>query len=265
MKITMLGTGNAGVKKCFNTCFIIEDSGRYMLVDTGGGNRLLTQLDMSEKSIYEIRDIFISHRHTDHLTGIFWIARSFLQQMRKHKVSGHVNIYAHNEVINILNTTISLLFPNEAEYINNGFNLIEVKDGEERSIIGHNFTFFDINSKKAKQFGFSMELNKNDRLVFCGDEPCPASGLKYVNSCTWLMHEAFCLCSEADIFKPYDKKHSTVKDACMLAENSHVKNLILYHTEEKNLEHRKELYTAEGQKYFSGNLFVPDDLETINL
>ena len=28
------------------------------------------------------------------------------------------------------------------------------------------------------------------------------------------MHEAFCLDAEQDIFKPYEKKHSTVKSVC---------------------------------------------------
>ena len=41
MKLTMLGTGNATVTECFNTCFALtneEDS--CFLVDTGGGNQI---------------------------------------------------------------------------------------------------------------------------------------------------------------------------------------------------------------------------------
>ena len=44
-----------------------------------------------------------------------------------------------------------------------------------------------------------------------------------------------------------------------------MKNLVLYHTEDKNIARRRELYTAEGQPYFSGNLYVPDDLDVIEL
>ena len=82
---------------------------------------------------------------------------------------------------------------------------------------------------------------------------------------TWLLHEAFCLHGQADIFHPYEKHHSTVKDAAELAESLGVKNLLLYHTEDKNIARRKELYTAEGRQYFHGNLFVPEDLEVIEL
>ena len=80
-----------------------------------------------------------------------------------------------------------------------------------------------------------------------------------------ILHEAFCLYDQAEEFHPYEKHHSTAKDACELAESLRVKNLILYHTEDKNISRRKELYTSEGKKYFRGNIFVPEDLETIDL
>ena len=79
------------------------------------------------------------------------------------------------------------------------------------------------------------------------------------------MHEAFCLSSQAEIFHPYEKHHSTVKDACELEEKLHVKNLLLYHTEDKNIAHRKELYGSEGRNYFYGNLLIPDDLESFSI
>ena len=50
-----------------------------------------------------------------------------------------------------------------------------------------------------------------------------------------------------------------------LANKMNVKNLLLYHTEDKNIKNRKELYTAEGKQYYQGNLYIPDDLEVIEL
>ena len=43
--LIILGTGNATVTKCFNTCFAIETGEEYFLVDTGGGNGIMTQLE----------------------------------------------------------------------------------------------------------------------------------------------------------------------------------------------------------------------------
>ena len=37
MKLTILGTGNATVSECYNTCYAISDEGKHFLVDAGGG------------------------------------------------------------------------------------------------------------------------------------------------------------------------------------------------------------------------------------
>ena len=41
---------------------------------------------------------------------------------------------------------------------------------------------------------------------------------QYVEGSDWLMHEAFCLYAQADQFRPYEKHHSTVREACELAQ-----------------------------------------------
>ena len=135
----------------------------------------------------------------------------------------------------------------------------------EKEIIGKKVTFFDIHSTKAKQFGFSMELEEGQKLTCCGDEPYCDWEEKYARQSKWLLHEAFCLYGQRDTFHPYEKNHSTVKDACELAEKLGVENLILYHTEDKNIKERKVLYTEEGKAYYHGNLYVPDDMEVFEL
>ncbi len=107
---------------------------------------------------------------------------------------------------------------------------------------------------------------KNGRKLTCaGDEPYNPLCAPYVEGSDWLLHEAFCLYEERDRFKPYEKHHSTVKDACELAEQMKIANLVLWHTEDKSVGHRKELYTAEGCQYYHGNLYVPDDQEILDL
>lgn len=56
-----------------------------------------------------------------------------------------------------------------------------------------------------------------------------------------------------------------MKDACEQAEKLGIRNLVLYHTEDTDMANRKQRYTEEGKQYFSGSLYVPDDLETIYL
>ena len=48
LKLIMLGTGHAMVTQCYNTCFAIENNGEYFLVDAGGGNGIMSQLEKAE-------------------------------------------------------------------------------------------------------------------------------------------------------------------------------------------------------------------------
>ena len=110
-----------------------------------------------------------------------------------------------------------------------------------------------------------MDMGDGKKLTCCGDEPFNEANRQYAQNSDWLLHEAFCLHSQAERFKPYEKHHSTVRDACKTAQELHIKNLILYHTEDKTYPNRKMLYLSEGKPFFDGNLFVPDDLESMIL
>ncbi len=92
-KIITLGTGHAMVTKCYNTCFLIENNSNYLLVDTGGGNKILEQLKKVNVNINEIHDVFITHNHFDHMIGLFWILRYIASQIRANKYNGNLYIY----------------------------------------------------------------------------------------------------------------------------------------------------------------------------
>ena len=187
-------------------------------------------------------------------------------KMKKGQYEGNLNIYCHADLKEIILTITRLTV--QAKF----FNMIgerifihPVEDNEERDILGYHVTFFDIHSTKAKQFGFTMNLKNGKKFTFLGDEPYQEHEEVYAKDADWLLHEAFCLYADRDKYKPYEKHHTTVKEACENGEKLGAKNLILYHTEDKNLANRRELYTAEGSLYYHGNLIVPDDLERIVL
>ena len=50
-----------------------------------------------------------------------------------------------------------------------------------------------------------------------------------------------------------------------LAKELNVENLVLYHTEDKKLPERKKLYSEEAKSVYDGQVFVPYDLERIEL
>ena len=228
MRLTMLGTGNALVTEVYNTCFVIENENQYLLVDGGGGSEILKRLKDAKISIADIHHIFVTHKHIDHILGIVWMTRIICQNMQKGAYEGDAYIYGHEEVISLIQElSEKLLQKKQTDFIGKRVHLVVVTDGEEKEIIGKKVTFFDIHSTKAKQFGFCMELEEGQKLTCCGDEPYCDWEEKYAKGSKWLLHEAFCLYGQRETFHPYEKNHSTVKDACELAEKLGVENLIL--------------------------------------
>lgn len=266
MKLTILGTGNAMVTECYNTCFSISDGKEHFLVDAGGGNTILKQLKDAGIDWREIKHIFVTHKHVDHILGVMWLVRIICQNMSMNNYEGDAYIYSHKEVITIIRQMAgALLWEKHAAYLDKRLHLVEIEDGECKEILGKKVYFFDIQSDKDIQFGFTMFLNKKEKLSCCGDEPFNEANKSWVQGSKWLLHEAFCLQKDAQKCKVYEKHHCTVKDACETAEKLEIENLLLYHTEDENLAERKKLYTQEGKKYFSGNLFVPDDLDVLTI
>lgn len=115
------------------------------------------------------------------------------------------------------------------------------------------------------QFGFRTRLNNNKVLSFLGDVPCSSKIYEKIRKDDWVLHEVFCQEAEKEKFKPHEKGHSTVKDVCEVMQQLQIKNLLVWHTQDNNIENRKKLYSKEGNQYFSGNLFVPNDLEIVEL
>lgn len=265
-KLFILGTGSAMVTKCYNTCFTISNNDEHFLVDAGGGNTILSHLEKCNIPIRSIHNMFISHNHNDHILGCIWVIRAVAQGILNNKYEGNLNIYGHALSIEALRSISSFVL--QKKFLNLFDKQIifnEVSDNSEAVILGRKTTFFDIKSTKDLQFGFTTTLNNGKSLTFLGDEPYRETVKQHCENVDYLFHEAFCLYSQKEIFKPYEKHHATAKDACKNAAELNVKNVILYHTEDKNLEKRKELYIEEGSTEFKGTIYVPDDLDSIEL
>ena len=261
-KITMLGTGNATVAQIYNTCFILETSTTKLLVDAGGGNGILSQLRKVNVPISDIHYLFVTHAHTDHVLGVIWIIR-MVAQCKGYE--GKLHVYSNDKVMKVIKTIIDMILAKkQLAKVAERVEFHELEDGDRFEVGDMHLQCFDIHSTKEKQFGFRAEL-PGVSLACLGDEPYNALNRQYIEHTDWMMCEAFCLYADRDTFKPYEKCHSTALDAGKLAAELDVKNLILYHTEEKTLATRNETYAKEASENYKGRIFVPDDLEEIEL
>jgi len=266
-KLNILGTGHAMTLDCYNTCFTLENNeGEHILVDTGGGLQIIKQLRDANIDFRKIHHIILSHKHTDHILGMFWIMRYAQRFFANNSYTGNLNVYMHKELESTIRKIMFEVLPTKfTRWIDDRILFHIVEDKEEVPILGYNIQFLDVHAKKDRQFGFKTTLENGKVLVFLGDETFDEALRDEVVGVDWLLHEAMCMDSEAEIFKPYEKMHSTVKTASEIATSLAVKNLVLYHANDNDLENRKKKYTEEARQYFKGNIYVPDDLDIIEL
>lgn len=264
-KIIMLGTGHGGTLDLYNTCFVIQNENGNFLVDTGGSIEIIKRLKKVNIEIIDMKHIFISHNHTDHILGLIWMLKKLGVASINGKIKNKTNIYCNDvvyeSIIEISKHTLPEKIMKEVLKI---VDFHVLKNDEQIDINGVKYTFFDINARDTKQFGFESMID-GKRLMFLGDETLNSNLYERVRGADYVMHEAFCLDSEESIFHAYQKNHSTVKSASKIMNDLNVKNLILYHTEDSHGIGRKKLYIQEAKDNFEGNIYVPDELETIEL
>lgn len=264
--LTMLGTGNAAVTRCYNTCFAFSRGQEVFLVDAGGGNGILARLQEADLPLAQIHELFVTHAHTDHILGVVWVVRMIAQAMNAGKYVGTLRVYGHDEALEALEWICRRTLPGKVcAHFGADILFCPLADGEAFTALGMPGVAFDIGSTKTKQYGFRLQMPDGQRLVCLGDEPFAERTREHVVGADWLLCEAFCLYADRDRFHPYEKHHSTALDAGRLAAQLGVKNLLLYHTEDATLETRREAYTAEAAQHFTGNILVPDDMEKIPL
>ena len=264
-RIIMLGTAAATAGESYNTCFVLENNNQYILVDTGCSNIVLDNLKKVDIELKKIHNIFISHKHMDHLLGLFWVLRSISMLVRKNEYEGKLNVYCNSEVAEIIPTFYKMLLrKSQSEIIDNFINIIIVEDNEKKVINGIEFTFFDTQSNEVNLYGFETSI-KNKKIVFLGDEKCNPIHYEKLKNADYVMHEVFCLNRDKSSSGLGATVHSSVEDVVNNLKGMNIKNLILYHSENNEKINKKIEFEKVGNELFDGKVIVPHDFEVINI
>ena len=266
-RLLILGTGSGITIDCYSLSALLEnDNGEFLLIDTGSGNQILNQLKYKNININKIHNIFISHKHIDHLWGIIPLLRYIMQQYRQKKYEGFVNIYCAEEIKQIIDMFVDTTFHEKhSDLYKKLVKYYFCENHKMFNIIDYDIEIIDTESIECIQYGFKTTLKSGEKLAFLGDVPCSPNVYSRTENFDWILYEAMCLEKEENIIKPHEKNHSTVKDVAIIMNKLNIKNLLLWHCIDNNIRMRKELFTEEAKKYFSGNVYVPNDLDEITL
>lgn len=138
----MLGTGHGFVYNCYNTCFLLQNDDEYFLIDTGGSAHIVQNLEKLNINLNKIHNIFISHSHTDHILGLFWLLKRITGMVLSGKYNEKLNIYCNDEVANAIKNIYPNLFPDVyVEEIDRYLNIIVLQDNETKKITNRKYTF----------------------------------------------------------------------------------------------------------------------------
>ena len=262
----VLGTGNAMSLRYRNTSFALAQGNEYLMVDGGGGHETLTAMQALGLAGESMRGAFLSHEHTDHLLGMVWLVRYVAELIHWQRYAGVFTVYSHDVALGKLEAICRMLLkPSQAALLGERIRFVAVEDRQTVDFMGHRFTFFDIGSTKAKQFGFRLDGAGTRGLVFLGDEPFSEQTADLIAPCDWLLSEAFCLYDQRERYHPYEMHHATVREAALCAARFQARNLVLWHTEDDTGSRRAALYTAEAARYYDGRVLVPEDGDAIDL
>lgn len=264
-RLTLVGTGSAFPRSSYNACSAISFKGEIWLTDAGGGNGIIRALAACGIDPGQVHHLMITHTHTDHILGAVWFMRAIINLAREGRYEGKLHFYGNHDVVSGFLTICRItLLESHFKLMCSIVDFHTVRTGSHATFADAAVEFFDVGSENVAQTGFIMRFPSGTTFACLGDEALTRSNLDYVRATDFLLCGAFCRYADREQFKPYEKHHYTVRDVAMLAEQAQVRNLILYHSEDATTD-RDRAYTAEAEKYFGGNIFVPSDTDVIDI
>jgi len=293
IKVTFLGTSGSVPQKNRNfASAVITLSGSNLLFDCPEGNQ--RQLMNSNVSLMKIKNVFISHMHTDHFLGLFgWIATMTLND-RRDKLTIFSPKGGKQKIQRIMKEVIRPSFEIGYKEIKTGTILKEDNFSVDAFSLKHEIACFGfvfqekdkegtfdrkkaeklgipsgplysqlVNGKKIKLNGktFSkkdvMNYSKNRvgrKIVIVSDTRPLSTTIVKAKNADLLIHESTFL--EEHKQNALDSLHSTTKEAAVIAKKAKVKKLALFHFSAR-LDNEKEIL-KEAQSVFKNSIVVKD-------
>jgi ribonuclease Z len=295
MKITILGCYAATPRSFTNpTSQVLEIQNEQYLIDCGEGTQV--QLRKNKIKFSKIRHIFISHLHGDHFYGLVGLVSTFRLLNRETELhiygpKGIKEIITLQLKLSNSWTSFPLIFheltskepqllyenskvsistlPLKHRVYTNGF-LFKEKKGDRKLIIEKaeeyniDFTLYKSLKKGKDVISEDGKLIPNHLVTsdppppksyaFCSDTVFDMDLVPLIKNTTVLYHESTFLEDHADLAFP--TKHSTAKQAALIAKSAEVETLILghYSTRYPNIE----LFRTEASTIFP-NIILADD------
>lgn len=298
MKLTILGCYSATPRAFTNpTSQVLDMKGNLFLIDCGEGTQI--QLRKFKVKFARIKHIFISHLHGDHFYGLIGLISTFMLLGREAElhIYGPKGIKEAIELLlklsksyskfpiifhELTSTDSELIFEDENVKIStipldhrvytNGF-LFQEKLGERKldinSVLNHDIEqcYYrniklgkDVPNRKGEIIANHLVSNDPEppkSYAFCSDTTYNENIISIIKDVTVLYHESTFLEEHKHLCAK--TKHSTAKQAALIAKKANASKLVLghYSTRYKSID----LFKEEAKTVFNEVLLANDGKE----
>lgn len=269
MRLRFLGTGGAANETRHQAALLVEwgegsTEGRILL-DTGSGLDIVRQLIAAGCEPAEVRDIFVSHQHTDHVGGLepllLW---SIITTLRRQGCppSHETRVYADPcvlagiaQLFGAVATVAPRLFGGKLRWVD-GADGKPVELGADARL-----TMFRVDHEPVGGGAMGCVIGRDGaRLVYSGDTRPTRRLIEAAHGADVLVHEAGGL--DAHAAEIHRQGHSTAGDAGRIAAASGAGRLILTHLP---VEHLTAPMLAEARAAFAGSVELASDLALVEV
>ena len=269
MRVRLLGTGGAANEARHQGALLVEwgegtDRGRILL-DTGSGLDVVRLLIAGGCEPAEVRDIFVSHQHTDHVGGLepllLWsIIRMLRTQGRP--ADDVTRVYADRRVLADIEQLFAATITAAPRLFGDKLQWVETADGHSTPLRGGaRLTTFLVDHEPLDGGARGCVIERNGtRLVYSGDTRPTDRMIEAARGADLLIHEAGGL--DAHAAEVHRLGHSTGGDAGRAARAAAVGRLILTHLPS---DHLVGPMLAEAGAAFGGPVELGSDLGLIEI
>jgi len=259
-KIIFLGTGAAAsVTRQMTSLLFVTDKVNF-LIDCGDGMGTVRNIIKSGIDINSISDIFLTHRHADHIIGLTHLLYIRLIKNEKAKV----RVLGPKQTLGIARK-ICFETHDYLKIHKHRIAFIEIKE-HEKVKLSYSVLIEPIKVKGPSKYplityGYQMLIN-NKKVTFSADMVPSLNFEKKAMNSDILIHECFCLNKEKEGVSGFG--HTSAREAGETARKCNVKHLILTHFRDEPDVYANDLVN-EARMYFSGKIRAAFDLMKIDI
>ena len=268
LSLRLLGTGGAANAERHQACLLLtwgdDSQGGRVLLDTGNGMDVVRQILASGFAPDQVRDIFVSHQHVDHVGGLepllLWSAIQSLRQ-RGRAPTEPTRVYAEPRIIGDIRVLLDAVASAVPRLLGDSLQLVPMVDGAVAPLRGGaRLTTFLVDHLPVEggAMGCVVELD-GVRLAYSGDtRPVPRL-IEVAQGVDVLIHEAGGL--DEHRVEVHRLGHSTADDVGRAARAAAVGRLVLTHIPNEALV---EPMRAEAAAAFGGPVGLATDLTELD-